>query len=87
MDKDLWDLKELGSKVTEEIAFENSQNESFIHDKKTKRGKKRGRRGKSQEKVKKSCPQRKVQAFSLKRLNLNEYNISCYIGRICTKII
>ena len=45
MDKDLWDLKEIGSKAaTEEIAFESSQNESFIHDKKTKRGKKRGRR-------------------------------------------
>ena len=28
VDKDLWDLKEIGSKVTEEIAFESSQNES-----------------------------------------------------------
>jgi len=43
MDKDLWDLKEIGSKTTEEIPFESSQNESFIHDKKTKRGR-RGKR-------------------------------------------
>lgn len=44
MDQDLWDLKEIGSKVSEEIPFESSQNESFIHDKKTKRGKRRAKR-------------------------------------------
>lgn len=45
MDQDLWDIKEIGQKAPiEEITFESSQNESFIHDKKTKRGKRRARK-------------------------------------------